>query len=327
MNERGDCMKRIISIAILVVLILSACGEAEPDISVAESETSSESFESVQTAESSEIISAVPEQSEHFVSEEVSEESDESSKPEEIYQTPQSIVSSPILFWDTEDRAFKDPVFIGGVNKDGFHSPEEFIYNGKHLYSLCDIYGEAVETNAVEPDQPFEFFDSFGSKTEAISGKSYLYHEDALPLYLITNDITVDKKPQSRFLIGSLSGESIFLFPEAIENGKITIDLNRDGESEKLYLETKNEQEELYSLNIVLESSDKTIYIDKFQYAAISSEKVNAEFFFADIDSDSEYEIISYFMFNNGRESFISIYDLDENRAEILYAQTIHYLN
>lgn len=321
-------MKRIISIAILVAIVLCSCGKREHDISGEESEVSSEShFESEHLTESSEPQSTPPEQSESNVSEESSEESNEASKSEEIHKTPENIVSSPILFWDTKDKTFQNPVFIGGVNKDGFHSPEEFIYNGKHLYSLCDIYGETVDTNAIESNLLLEFYDSLGNAIEAKSGKSCLYHEEALPLYLLTNEIKTDKKPQSRFLIGSLKGENIFKSPERIENGGITIDLDCDGESERLYLETKKDQDDFYSVNVILETSRKTLSVDEFQYAEISSVNLYNEFFFADIDSDSEYEIIVYYMFNDGHESFISVYDVSENGTETVYTQTVHYLN
>ena len=336
-------MKRFICIAAFLAFLLCACNETAIGDYLNESTISQPTDKSGYTessqAESSQDESSQDESSQDESSqdessqtkseafEETSEALNAFSTPEESYITPESIKAQPILFWDTEDEAFGGPIFIGGVSERGFYPPEEFIYNGKHLYSLCDIYGEAVDTNAVEADILLEFYDTFGSKTEAKSGECRLYHEDALPLYLLTNEITVVNTPQSRFLIGSVGKEGLFAFPDKNENGEITLDINRDGENERIYTETKKEQDHIYSLKILLESSGRTISVEELQYAAISSEKSFCEFFFADIDFDNQFEIIVYYSFNDERESFVTVYDFNETELAELYTQTIHYLN
>ncbi len=237
---------------------------------------------------------------------------------------PEEIEATPIFVWDTEDEYQKYPVFIGGTNSEGFHKPDEFIYNGMHIDSM---YYRPIYTNAVLSGKKLAFYDQRGYRFEAVSGINVCFTDEALPLRLVVNKPLTDKKPQSRFLVGSY--ESADIFPKKIvySDGKIFIDLDCDGNDEILTTKTEKKPDSITGVTITLESKGTQYTVEEFELYGSKYEKFDYELFFADIDSDGEYEIIAYFMFNSGHETFITAYDITENGITELYTQTVHYLN
>ncbi len=237
---------------------------------------------------------------------------------------PKETEAAPIFIWDTEDEYYTDPIFIGGTNSEGFHTPDEFIYNGMHIDSM---YYRPIYTNAVRSGEKLAFYDQRGYRFEALSGISVCFTNEVLPLRLVANKPLADKKPKRRFLIGSY--ESADIFPEKIvySDGKTVIDLDCDGSDEILTAKTEKKPDSITGVTITLESGGKQYTVREFELYGSKYEKFDYELFFADIDSDGEYEIIAYYMFNNGHETFITVYDTTESGISELYTQTVHYLN
>lgn len=245
-------------------------------------------------------------------------------EPQTKPEPPKEIDALPIFLWDSEGNYYSSPIFIGGTNKNGFHTPEEFIYNGQHLSANSD---GPIFTNAIKAGETLALYDLKGECFETEIGASRCYNGSIMPQPIVTAPVLNGKKPKSRFLIGSYKGADIFPSRVDYSDGEIKADLDCDGKQERILFNAEKNPDSTTLFKIILESDGKEYTVEEYSFYGSKYEKYEHSFFFADVDSDGNYEIIAYYLFNDGHETRIQVYDVTENGVSELFTQTVHYLN
>ena len=158
-------MKKLLSILFAVVFIatlLASCNNKPSD---------SSSSAINESSESSVIDETNSEYSSTSDSEETSTENSETSNSddplcESSFQIIDSnVVTYPLLFIDTTDTTNNDKAYVlCAFNEDRIYSTHEFLYNGKRLSDFVFEYDILVESNIIDTEKDFVFYDNRGNR-------------------------------------------------------------------------------------------------------------------------------------------------------------------
>lgn len=329
-------MRRVLFIILTALVVFAGCAEQITSVShVYTGGTSSEYSSALSIEETSSEYSSTSdsEYSSTSDSEETSTEnsetpnSDDSSYESSFQIIDSNVVTYPLLFIDTTDTTNNDKAYVlCAFNEDRIYSTHEFLYNGKRLSDFVFEYDMLVESNIIDTEKDFVFYDNRGNRFETGCENLFCYGEEIINEVHVCASIKTEIKNDAKRYLGTYG--NIDVFPSKIEYDKnsITVDLDANGVSDNIYWTLSPAEDEYadegycyYSLEATI-NGKKVSIADNEDWLPLAREDL--EVFIADVDMDGVFEIVVYektvSRFNN-----VFIYKINEESGKLLYSYTI----